>query len=129
MSGDVNAALDRHGICNAGHSAIVESGEMLARKGAYEFDPPLDAGIADAVALLCKAGVETFESCEGGIGHAYPEPTIRFHGHEAEGFRAIAVALAAGLSVSALRRVWDIHGQEPTGPWWEIVFATKGRSG
>ena len=124
MSGDVNAAL-----CNRNPQLVVESGEMLAGNGVYEFDPPLDAGIADAVALLCKAGVETFESCEGGLGHAYPEPTIRFHGHEAEGFRAMAVALAAGLSVSALRRVWDIHGREPTGPWWEIVLATQGPVG
>ena len=32
----------------------------------------LDPGIAGAVAVLREAGVETFESCEGGHGHAYP---------------------------------------------------------
>lgn len=48
------------------------------------------------VNVLTSAGIETFESCEGGAGHAYPEPTVRFHGHRAEGFRALAVALEYG---------------------------------
>ena len=38
----------------------------------------LDPGIERAVNLLREARVETFESCEGGAGHAFPEPTIRF---------------------------------------------------
>jgi len=86
------------------------------------FDPPLDGGIRDAVQALFRAGVETFESCEGSVGHAYKEPTIRFHGGQPEGFRALAIALEAGLKVAALRRVWDIHGGEPTGPWWELTL-------
>ncbi len=28
------------------------------------------------VEVLRAAGVETFESCEGGAGHSYPEPTV-----------------------------------------------------
>jgi hypothetical protein len=59
------------------------------------YDPPLDPGIAAAVVALSAAGVETFESCEGGSGHAYPEPTVRFHGDRAEGLRALAVAMRA----------------------------------
>ncbi len=31
-----------------------------------DYDPPLDPGIANAVTTLAAAGVETFESCEGG---------------------------------------------------------------
>src|SRR6187402_3220864 len=87
------------------------------------YDPPLDPGIAAAVSALRKAGVETFESCEGGPGHAYAEPTVRFHGQQPEGFRALAAAMAAGLNVAGLRRVWPICDHEPTGPWWELVFA------
>ena len=87
------------------------------------YDPPLDPGIVSAVAVLVAGGVETFESCQGGLDHAFPEPTIRFHGHRDEGFRALAVALGAGLRVSALRRVWDVIDGEPTGPHWEMVFA------
>jgi hypothetical protein len=87
-----------------------------------QYDPPLDRGIAAAVQALGAAGVETFESCEGGHGHAYPEPTVRFHGNQQEGFRAFAAAMDAGLKVAELRRVWPILDQEPTGPWWELTF-------
>lgn len=88
--------------------------------GAY--DPPLDTGIWPAVEALRADGVETFESCEGGSGHAYPEPTVRFHGDHVEGYRALAVAMRAGLQVKELRRVWPVNDGEPTGPWWELTF-------
>jgi hypothetical protein len=87
-----------------------------------QFTSPLDKGIEVAVHALLDAGIETFESCEGGEGHAYREPTIRFHGERAEGFRAFAAAKQAGLAVYALRRVWPILDGEPTGPWWEMTF-------
>lgn len=90
-----------------------------------EFDPPLDAGIEAAVVALRQHGIETFESCEGGIGHAFPEPTVRFHGERSEGFRAFATAMEAGLPVAELRRVWPIQDGEPTGPWWEITFTKR----
>lgn len=86
------------------------------------FDPPLDPGIRVAVEALSAAGIETFESCEGGRGHSYPEPTVRFHGYPAEGMRALAVAVASGLAVLELRRVWRVADGEPNGPWWELVF-------
>src|SRR6266540_3788315 len=38
---------------------------------------------------LQTCGIETFESCEGGPGHAYPEPTIRFQGTPEAGWRAL----------------------------------------
>lgn len=88
------------------------------------FDPPLDPGIEHAVVLLCENGVETFESCQGGPGHAYPEPTIRFHGERAEGYRVLSIALTNALPVKELRRVWPVIDGEPTGPCWEIVFCT-----
>ena len=79
--------------------------------------------IFKAVEVLRGAGVETFESCQGGDHHAYAEPTVRFHGDKAEGFRALAVALRAGLGVMGLRRVWPVLDNEPTGPWWELTFS------
>jgi hypothetical protein len=87
-----------------------------------QFSSPLDTGIKDAVLALRRAGVETFESCEGGAGHAFPEPTVRFHGDRSEGFRALAAAMQAGLNVADLRRVWPVNDGEPTGPWWELTF-------
>jgi hypothetical protein len=87
--------------------------------------PGLDEGIAHAVTVLRRAGVPTYESCEGGSGHAFPEPTVRFGGNMAEGFAALAVAMQhpeIGLRVYELRRVWRIDDGEPTGPWWDLVF-------
>lgn len=88
----------------------------------------LDAGIRAYVRTLRDGGIETFESCQGGPGHAYPEPTVRFHGERAEGFRAFAIARTFDLPVSDLRRVWPIIDGEPTGPWWEMTFRTKAPS-
>lgn len=89
----------------------------------YEaFQRHLDPGIRDAVRILYTAGIETFESCEGGKGHAYPEPTVRFSGQSAEGFRAFTVARENGLRPTELRRVWQINDGEPTGPYWDLVF-------
>lgn len=86
------------------------------------FDSPLDEGIKKYVEILCEAGIETYESCEGGQSHAFPEPTIRFHGGHSEGFRALAVALQHNLPVSAVRRTWILQDLQPVGPTWEIVF-------
>jgi hypothetical protein len=91
------------------------------------FSSPLDAGIREAVLALRSGGIETFESCEGGPGHAYPEPTVRFHGPQSEGFKALALALQHNLRVLGLRRVWPIVDREPTGPWWELTFLRMGQ--
>lgn len=87
-------------------------------------DGTIDPGIAHAVAVLRAAGVETFESCQGGAGHAFIEPTIRFHGSRSEGLRALAVALDAELPVTAIRRYWDVIEGEATGPHWEMILAS-----
>jgi len=91
------------------------------------YDPPLDHGISEAVTVLRNANIETFESCEGGPRHAYPEPTVRFHGDQAEGFKALAAAMRGGLRVAALRRTWPLLDGEPTGPWWEITLHVTSR--
>ena len=72
--------------------------------------------------VLWENGVETFESCEGGNGHPFPEPTVRFHGGQAEGFRALSIAIQHGLKVSALRRYYAVIDGEPHGPHWEMTF-------
>ena len=84
----------------------------------------IDPGIEPYVQALMDHGVETFESCQGGDGHAFHVPTIRFYGKQYEGFRALGVALAIGLPVMNLRRYWDISGGEPCGPSWEMEFRT-----
>lgn len=80
---------------------MVQAGERSALELAKEICPgaPLDIGIARAVHVLREAGIETFESCEGGNGHAYAEPTVRFHGVRSEGWKALAAAQVMRLPV------------------------------
>ena len=100
----------------------IQSGQKLI------FIPPLDEGIREIVITLVGNGVETFESCEGGHGHCFSEPTVRFEGTDSEGLRAVAVALENGLPVRKLRRVWGIQNNILHGPWWEMTFRHKNRS-
>lgn len=86
----------------------------------------IDLGIVRAVKTLRDYGIETFESCEGGRGHAFSEPTVRFAGRAAEGWRALSVCLTYGFPVSDLRRYWTIATNgEPSGPDWELVFRRR----
>jgi hypothetical protein len=89
-----------------------------------DFSPPLDSGIKPYVEALIAGGIETFESCQGGLNHSYPEPTIRFHGDSTAGFRAFAVATERQLPVTTLRRIWIVIDGEPTGPYWEMTFSS-----
>jgi hypothetical protein len=98
---------------------VIQAGQRL------EFNPSLDEGIRDIVITLCSAGIETYESCEGGPGHSYLEPTVAFEGAESEGLRAVSVALENKLPVKELRRVWDVHNGLLHGPWWVMTFRTK----
>ncbi len=72
--------------------------------------------------VLREAGIETWESCEGGEGHCFPEPTVRFNGNMQEALTAVSAALRAGLNVFQLRRVWRMNAGELEGPWWDITF-------
>lgn len=82
----------------------------------------IDPGIKTAVKILFDNGVETTESCEGGKGHPFPEPTVRFCGGSGAGFHALSVAIQHGLRVSELRRCYRIEDGMPIGPHWEMTF-------
>ena len=82
-----------------------------------------DAGIEPMLRVLFDNGIETNESCEGGEGHGYPEPTICFSGTQEAGFRAYAIALTYGLKVKELRMVWTHQeGVGLMGWQWEMTF-------
>jgi hypothetical protein len=98
--------------------------ESIQRAQELHFEPPLDEGIKEIVLTLIAHGIETSESCEGGHGHAYPEPTVRFEGGMSEGPRAAALAIAYGFPVKRLRRTWAVLDSMLHGPWWEMTFAT-----
>ena len=82
----------------------------------------VDSGIRRFMRLMLAGDFETYESCEGGEGHSFVDPTIRFHGNRGEGFRAFAWLMAHGVEPESLRRFWQIEDGEPTGPKWEITF-------
>lgn len=90
-----------------------------------ELEQSLDPGIAEVVMVLRKHEVETFESCQGGPGHSFPTPAVRFHGDYSEGFRAFSVAIMLELNVRELRRVYGFHTGEIVGPYWELTFSPK----
>ncbi len=93
------------------------------RPSREDWPASLDPGVAHYVDLLDAAGIETFESCEGGKGHSYAEPAVRFYGARGEGFRSLAVALQHGFPVRAVRRTRTVDEDgHPHGPYWEIAF-------
>lgn len=100
----------------------------------------IDPGIVQIVRILAENGVETCQSCAGfgpfgkgsghkdGDKHAYPEPTVDFMGDQYAGYHALSVALAHGLPVRELRRVWEIRDREPVGPLWSMTFDLSARN-
>lgn len=99
---------------------------VLDNLDAYDVggETPLDPGIRRYVLILRAQGVETIESCQGGGGHAFPEPTIRFAGNSVEGYRAFSAAMNYALPVYNLRRCYDVVDGQLEGPWWEMTFRT-----
>ncbi|QIP16837.1 hypothetical protein G8759_31435 [Spirosoma aureum] len=82
----------------------------------------LDAGIKEIVLLLQLHQVETFESCQGGIGHCFSEPTVRFYGDKFEGLRVAHICLQNDLPIQQIRRSFDVYDNELHQPFWEVVF-------
>ena len=99
-------------------------GEAVRDKLCNKFGTPLDPGIKRAVLVVRGAGIATYESCEGGEGHSFAEPTVRFGGNHAEALRAVAAVLDVGFPIRELRRVWGVTHGELDGPWWDLVFST-----
>ncbi|HUJ07633.1 MAG TPA: hypothetical protein VLX31_16110 [Streptosporangiaceae bacterium] len=82
----------------------------------------MDIGIVRAVRILMDADIATYESCQGGEGHAYREPTIRFKGTPACGWRALALLMCYVLPVGRLSQTWVLNYGVPDGPCWEVTF-------
>lgn len=87
----------------------------------------LDRGIRFAVRVLHAHGVETGQSCEGGKGHAYFEPTIEFRADadDALGFEALSHLQMYALPVSAVAIHWHIFRGLPFEKLWRITFWKK----
>jgi hypothetical protein len=99
-------------------------GELDAHDPVPAGEMPLDPGIRRHVLILRAEGIETDQSCQGGPGHACPEPMVRFHGNAYEGHKAFAIAMTYGLPVLDVRRVYSVVNGELQGPLWEMTFRT-----
>ena len=84
---------------------------------------PLAAGIHNAVLIMRRAGIEPFESHQGGPGHASDMPTIKFRGNALAGYKAL---MDNGFAVWRVKHVWEVANGQLEGPWWEIVLHSTG---
>lgn len=83
----------------------------------------LDEGVRFAVKVLHAAGIYTGQSCQGGEGHAYAEPTVDLWADEfSTGWAALHALTQYGLPVESISRTWSIENGEPRGPFWRIIF-------
>lgn len=85
----------------------------------------IDKGILQAVLTLRKHRVDTFESCQGGVGHCFPEPTIKFHGDKNEGIRVACICLQENLPVFKIGRIFTVDDGEITTPYWQVIFISR----
>jgi len=112
-------------------------------KEKVDFASFIDAGILPAVEILNEQGFETFESCQGGEGHCYEDPTVRFFGSEFDLIRAYETCRAFGLNVFEAKRVFrkaDVYvdnntpavksvGETWDKPFNELVFLIHSKTG
>ena len=90
-----------------------------------DFYRGLDPGISFAVRVLHAYGFETCQSCQGGDGHSYLEPTVDMvaRGDDAEGFGALAALTDFGLPVWGLAIFCKIKNGLPYEKLWRITFS------
>jgi hypothetical protein len=94
---------------------------MMMPESFYE---GLDPGIRFAVRVLHAAGLETCQSCQGGPGHAYLEPTVDLiaGADDAVGFAALAALHGYGLLVANVSITWPVRHGVPYEKLWRITF-------
>jgi hypothetical protein len=84
----------------------------------------LDVGIRFAVHVLHAGGFDTCQSCQGGKGHAYDQPTVEMiaGADDALGFGALKVLQAYGLPVRDVAILWPVQHGLPYEKLWRITF-------
>jgi hypothetical protein len=95
----------------------------IAREIDHKFPP--DLGIVRAVKILPDVGIGTVQSCEGGEGHSYPEPTVEFVGGRSENWKAAHALLQFGLPIRRMGQIWKWNEGVPEGPIWAVTFWKK----
>lgn len=98
-----------------------------------------DEEIKPVVELLNRHGFITFESCQGGKGHWFDKPTIRFEGSEFDLIRAYQLCEIHGLNVLDGKRVYtktNVYNEKGASigenwdtPFNELIFVKSDRTG
>lgn len=105
-----------------------EGAPLRSKMEPPEWYEELDPGIRFAVRVLHAKGIETGQSCQGGEGHCYPEPTVDLTGggyDNPDGFAALAALRGYGLPVSGIAIHWNVsaHSGLPFERFWRITFS------
>lgn len=89
----------------------------------------IDEGIIEAVQVLNKHGFITWESCQGGDGHCFELPTVRFWGNEFDLIRACRICENYDFKLYQANRVYrtaEIATGDtnicPKGEVWDVPF-------
>ncbi len=100
------------------------SDEFHAIMRPEEFYQSLDSGIRFVVRVLHANGIDTQQSCQGGEGHCYLQPTVDVPGlpWDAVGFRVLSCLAGYGLPVDALNYHWPVMHGIPYEAFWRITF-------
>ncbi len=83
-------------------------------------DEPMDPGIICAVRIFQEQGIETCQSCQGGVGHSYEWPTVDIYGAP---WKALGIANDFGLPVMAISEQFEIVDGRPAGHFWRVEFS------
>ncbi len=84
----------------------------------------IDKGIRFAVRVLNAKGIDTQQSCQGGKGHAYNQPSVDIPAtdDDAKGFAALSALRDYGLPVQEVSIIWPVSGSLPTEKFWRVTF-------
>jgi hypothetical protein len=108
-----------------GGTRLLSKGAPLRSKVFPEsFYRAIDAGVRFPVRVLHAYGFDTCQSCQGGKGHAYDQPTIEMEstGDDAGGFGALAALQRYGLPVADIAIRWPVRNGLPYERLWTITF-------
>lgn len=121
----VDAIMNGYLSIDRGRDKVASAEALRHHVQPDEFYAGIDAGVRFAVRVLHAAGIETCQSCEGGQGHAYTEPSVDMRAdgpHRAGGFRALSALADYGLHVRRIELVWDVVDDLPTERIWRVVL-------
>ena len=126
---EIKKAGDETGVDNSVIQLPVSDSERFSAPMRDKMMPDdwydrLDAGVRFAVKVLHAKGFETCQSCQGGDGHSYDQPTVDLNAaaDDAWGFAAMATLQDYGLQVRELSLLWNIRNGLPYEKLWRITF-------